>query len=333
MIYGNTFLDNDTIIYEAKFGMSKEEILKDPNKAVNTIKDMTNKKTENKSDMISFYLYALGIIGILAGSVVIPAAVVGILSAIGGAIIDTLNKKGASIMVYSKYEKNAKATKKTIVDTIGKIDKEISKTTDKQKLETLKKEKSELEGILNKVKEYKSEQEYYETNGFKKQYLDTAKEFIKDWINNYKNGKLPDETIYPPLPIGYYYCGVTKQEFEKLYKKYFKPSDILDNIDQEEIDDSKVLTYLQKTNKEFYEITYDGFGNATLYVPADKKFHIFIHDESGDVITNSFNSYEEIMNECKKELLKQKEYIQADVELGYYQLSEPPKGIEVKSIK
>lgn len=159
MIYGNTFL-NEEYIMEAKFGMSKEEILKDPNKAINTIKDMTNKKTENKSDVIAAGLYALGIIGIIAGSVAIPAAVAGVISAAGGVIVDILNQKGKSIMAYSKYEKNARATRKTINDTISKIDKEISKTTDKQKLEILKKEKSELEGILNKVKEYKSEQEY-----------------------------------------------------------------------------------------------------------------------------------------------------------------------------
>lgn len=331
MIYGNTFL-NEEYIMEAKFGMSKEEILKDPNKAVNMIKDMSNKKTENKSDMIAASLYALGIIGILAGSVAIPAAVAGAISAAGGAIVDILNQKGKSIMAYSKYEKNARATRKAINDTISKIDKEISKTTDKQKLEILKKEKTELENILNKVKEYKSEQEYYKLHGFDKQQLDLAKNDIIDWIELYKKGKLPDVS-YNCLPSGYYYCGVTKQEFEKLYKKCFKPSDILNIIDQEEIDDSKVLTDLQKEDKEFYEITYDGSGNAMLYVPVDKKFHIFIHDESGDVITDSYNSYEELMNECKKDFLDHKEYIQADAELEYYRLSQPPKGIEVKSIK
>ena len=152
MIYGNTFL-NEEYIMEAKFGMTKEEILKDPDKAVNIIKDMTNKKTENNSDIISACLFVLGIIGMGAGLASTTIGGIGLISILAATIIDTLNKSGkARIMTYSEYEKNARATKKTIVNTINNINKEISKTTDKQKLETLKKEKSELENILNKVK-------------------------------------------------------------------------------------------------------------------------------------------------------------------------------------
>lgn len=345
--YGNRFLDKDYIINEQvileKFNITKEEILKDPKGAINKLKHLTDPK-ENKTSDVSFILYIIGFVSLLVAaavsSVMIPAAGLFVASTISGCIMDYLDQKGKHIiMAYSKYTRDAKIIYNTIEKEISKLDKIIKENKNPKVTEIAKKEKHELENIIKSYKTYKSEEQYYKDYGYSVKMIEYAKDDIKDYINSYRNKSyLYNNGVHA---LGLYYTGITQQEFEKFITKYIKDNgdkvyenELWEYVEERHGDNGKeIVKYLQE-NKPIV-INDNNGGDYLLYIPNKKVFLYWGHENDAgngmQININDTKTYSEIINEAKVLIDKSyKEYFQADAELGYYRLSEPPKGIERK---
>lgn len=347
LIYGNKckineeYIINEQVILE-KANISKEDLLKDPKGTIEKLKHLKDSK-ENITGDISFLLYIISFVSLLVGATLttlaIPATGLFLASSVSGFILDYLNQKGKlTILSYNKYTRDARAIHKAITKEIVKLDKIIKENKNPKVTEKAKKEKYELEKILKSYKKYKSEEEYYAAHGYRYQDVEYAKSDIKDFINAYKN----KEYLYNVLNgTGLFYTGVTQQEFEKFINVYIKKygNKIYEDDLWEYVEDyhgseaEDTIKYLQE-NKPII-IGDNNSGDYLLYIPNKKVFLGWYHENGAgngmQININDTYTYSQIIDDAKKLVIKSyKEYIQADAELGYYRLSEPPKGVERK---
>ena len=338
LIYGNKFeLDQDLVVNEQvileKYNITKEEILKDPKTTLRKLKHLYDEKV-NKSGEVQLILFGIFIVSgfIAAATNIIPLVGVSIASLIGEWIVDKFEQKGKIITGYSKYQKEAVAIKNAIHKEINKLDHMIKTSDDKKLIEVSKKEKAELEKILSTLKTYKNDEDYYRAYGYSSEEIKYEKESINSAIYLYNKGIYDFDDCFGDNGIGLYYTGVTQQQFEKFIKDLIKEngekiySDVGDYIDPKIA--KKEYDYLN--NHKSIEVANNGGGDCLLYIPDEKVFLFFDHENGIQINIKQKFSYTELMSNSKERIEKDIALIQADAELGYYRLSEPPKGVERK---
>jgi hypothetical protein len=316
--------------------LNRNDIVKNPNKYINLLKSRTNTKKVDKE-----WLYALlnvaGIILTAVISMVSPesALMAGLLTSFG-IIGEVLNHIGAPkdakhgngfYEEYTEEKRDADKIYKFIVEQIAKIDEDLMAETDQSKIDYLNKARSKLVDIKNKSDSYinrnMSREEYYETIGLSASNIDNWKNIFRNFVKN----KDTLDSEFNTDGLMYAYLDVPKSKFVASLKRFMN-TDAHNAIDAILDDDEEKISKFE--NKRIISII-DSEEDGLYYCLDNKKFYIYSEGiEFPDY--DDGTSYDELKSDALNYLKKKQEAIIADAELGYYRLSEPPKGVTPKKI-
>lgn len=328
-------LNEQALIQEITI-LDRNDIVKNPDKYVNMLKNRSNTEKVDKE-----WLYALlnvaGVILTAVISTVSPgAAVLAALFTSFGIIGEVSNHIGADAGskhgngFYEEYTSNKKSADKIyqfIVEQIAKIDEDLKTETDKSKINNLNKIKSKLVEIKNKSDSYieqnMSRDEYYKSKGISTSGIDDWKNVLKNFVKN----KDSLDSEFNSDGMMYAYLNIPRSKFEASLKRFTNTNGYKEISEILTFDDEKLEKF---EGKKILVITSSG-ESGLYYCLNNKKFYIYSEGiEFPDY--DSGTSYDELKTKNINYFKKNKEAIVADAELGYYRLSEPPKGVTPKKI-